>query len=515
MSARLNRFRGSLLASVLGVALVSGGSFARGQGRFDLSPIIAKVKPSVALIQVVENNRILGNGSGFVVSEKGLIATNFHVVDGAKELVVSFPSDKDKRGFKVQGFVGILPTKDMALIMIDPKGRKLTALPLAKELPAQGEPVVAFGAPLGLSDTVTDGIVSAVRTGAELSEMLKRGNHDEYKDSLGYDIDMQWIQTSAPISPGNSGGPLVNARGEVIGINSFVSQMGQNLNFSLSTIHLRELIDKSGTTVQPLSSLPPPRHKHAPGAETGDLATTMDIWKQLNRAKNTLDGKVADVEKKLGQIPELDPRNPVSAHNKRNKKVAKLYKDIAKCYSDHTTKLRTLKSEQADKDLVLRVVEETNFSEKAATFYQTLASDVLTEGASREPEFETQKVKHKVADLSSEYDILRVNLSRKYGKQFPTLEDTAGESESGTGSGKSKKSETAANDAGGKGDSSSGSGKRSAMRTWTDRSGTHHIEAKFLGMEDGKAKLEKADGKIIRVTPESLSPADRRFIGEE
>jgi hypothetical protein len=478
-------------------------SIAHGQGRLDLSPIIAKVKPSVVLIQVVEKNRILGNGSGFVVDVKGLIATNFHVVDGAKELIVSFPGAKDKAIFPVKGFVGILPGKDMALIMIDPKGKQLTALPIAKELPSQGEPVVAFGAPLGLSDTVTDGIVSALREGSDLREMLKRGNRDEYKDSLGYDLDIHWIQTSAPISPGNSGGPLVNARGEVIGINSFVSQMGQNLNFSLSTLHLQDLINKSGTTLQPLSSLPPPRHKHASPGETGDSTATLDIWKQFSRAKVSLDAKLAKSEHNIEQIPSLDPRAPSRAQNSRNKKLAKIFKQMSRDYSDYSKQVKSLKNENADVDLIKIILEEGNISDKVSTAYQAIGDDVALQGGSREPEMATAKIKARLADQRTEVDVLRVNLARKYGKEFPTLDDMA------------KEIESASNDDSKKSESPDKSDNRSALRTWTDRSGQHRVEARFRGMEDGKAKLEKEDGTIVRVAPAALSDADRRFIGEE
>jgi S1-C subfamily serine protease len=499
------------LSIAIGIALgFMNASVGYGQGRLDLSPIIAKVKPSVALIQVVEKNRILGNGSGFVVDAKGMIATNFHVVDGAKELIVSFPADKDKKIFRVKGFVGILPGKDMALIMIDPEGKKLTALPIAKQVPNQGEPVVAFGAPLGLSDTVTDGIVSAVREGAELREMLKRGPRDDYKDSLGYDLDIHWIQTSAPISPGNSGGPLVNARGEVIGINSFVSQMGQNLNFSLSTLHLKDLIEKSKGAVQPLSNLPPPRHKHAQSVEVGDSATTMDVWKQVNRAKNALDKELEESEKKLEQIGQLDPRNPARAQNTRNKKVSKVFLQISKDYSDYAKTLKSVKNEDADIDLIKMVLSEGNIADKVSTFYQTLSKDVMLQGGSRAPERATAEVKQKLANLRTEYDVLRINLSRKYSKQFPTLEDTANESDT-----PSNDDAAADKPATKKGTSSAGAEKRSAMRFWTDATGKYRIEAKFLGMEDGKAKLEKPDGSLLLIPPSKLSAIDRRFIGEE
>ena len=513
MCPNRSKFRSLILGS--GVALLlAAASAAQGQGRLDLSPLIAKVKPSVVLIQVVEKGRVLGNGSGFVVDPKGLIATNYHVVEGAKGLVVSFPADKDKAAFPVKGFIGILPGKDMALVMIDPKDKKLPVLPLAKELPSQGEPVVAFGAPLGFSDTVTDGIVSAVRTGTELSEMLSHGGHNEYKEHLGYDLDIQWLQTSAPISPGNSGGPLVNARGEAVGINTFVSQVGQNLNFSLSTTHLREFIAKAGSTVQPLSSLPPPRVKHMqPTLEMGDPATTFSIWKQFNRAKIALDAKVAEMEgdsskhprsrssesEKRTEHPQQESRQAIQADRKELFRVCE--------------EARLAKNEKADVELIKTMLREANAAQKASSAYQELASVIVTQGSSRAPELATAELKEHLADLRTEYDLLRVNLSRKYQKTYPTLEDTAKEGDSASNDDDTKKDDA---DAGGghKGGSVDPE-ERSVMRTWTDSSGQHHVDAKFLGMEDGKAKLQEPTAGSCTYRPASLSEADRRFIGEE
>jgi S1-C subfamily serine protease len=510
MTVRWNRFQARLLAITLGIVLgLAGASIAHGQGgRLDLAPLIAKIKPSVALIQVMEKGKLLGTGSGFVVDAKGMIATNYHVVEGAKELLVSFPADKNKKSFSVKGFVGILPGKDMALIMIEPGDKQLTALPLAKSLPSQGEPVVAFGAPLGLSDTVTDGIVSAVREGADLRDMLKRGDRDDYKDSLGYDLDIHWIQTSAPISPGNSGGPLVNSRGEVVGINSFVSQMGQNLNFSLSTLHLQDLINSSGTTVQPLASLPEPRKGHAHIGPMGDPAVTLNIWKQFNRIKNTLGDRLADAESQLDKIPSIDSRLPQKYQNVRNKKVAKIYKEMAKDYADHAAKLKTLKSENADPELIITIVAEANISEKLGVEYKRFADDILHQGGSRFVETVASVVKQYLADISTHHDVLRVNLSRKYGKDFPTLDETSKESTSTADVGEEKKDEKAAN-----GDLSKDSEKLGILRVWTDSSGKHKLQAKYRGMEDGKVMLEKPDGKMLHIPPASLSEKDRRFLG--
>jgi len=500
---RSNKF---LLASLAAALLFAPAVSA--QEHFDLAALIAKVKPSVVLIEVLEKGQRLGNGSGFVVDTKGVIATNYHVIEGAKELQVSFPADKDKRVFPVIGFLGVLPGKDMALIMIDPKDKQLAALPLAQNLPAQGERVVAFGAPLGLSDTVTDGIVSAVRSGEELRGMLKRGEHDSYKEDLGYEVDVQWIQTSAPISPGNSGGPLVNARGEVVGINSFVSNVGQNLNFSLSAIHLREFISRAGASVQPLANLPPPRpnHRHA---ELGNAGKTLELWKNLNRAENELNNKLEACEKKLQQLPPIDPRNPLRGQNLRNKKVAGHFKQMGTAYKDYAARLRGFNTNDADPELIGLTVAAIAVAQKMCDACNEIANSLNLPSSQGAIGWETQlqELKEAASQIRTGREVLRVTLGQKYGQNFPTLEETAQENQAAgkkDDSGKKTKESEPTDKA----------AKRSEMRTWTDRTGKYRVEARLRGVEDGQAKLEKPDGSIISVPLSKLSEADRRFIEE-
>ena len=265
--------------------------------------LIDEVKPSVALVEVVEKGKRQAHGSGFIVDESGIIATNYHVIEGAKEIRVSFPGDKSKGTFKSQGYIGYYIKKDMALIKIDPGDKKLIPLPLAKELPHQGEPVAAFGAPLGFEDTVTRGIVSAVREGKDLRKMLMHGNIDGYgKDGLGYEENATWIQTDTPVSPGNSGGPLVNFKGEVIGINTFVSSMGQNLNFSLSIKHMIKFIADSGKNVQEYASLPKPREHHG-GGGMGDPKKNVSDVERLEQGQVFVGQASRVVRKKVPQAP--------------------------------------------------------------------------------------------------------------------------------------------------------------------------------------------------------------------
>ena len=143
-----------------------------------------------------------GLGSGFVIDKTGHIVTNYHVVEGASEVTVSF-SNRDTVKAEI---VGTDPSTDVAVLRVETSASALTPLPLGNSAKVRvGDPVVAIGNPFGLDRTVTSGIVSA------LQRLITAPN--------SFAID-HVIQTDAPINPGNSGGPLLNARGQVIGVNT-------------------------------------------------------------------------------------------------------------------------------------------------------------------------------------------------------------------------------------------------------------------------------------------------------
>ena len=177
---------------------------------------MARVDPAVVTIKLEHSE-----GSGFILNPNGVILTNYHVIEGAKSATVILA---DKTSFSVEGFLAILPGKDIALVQIQAGAKQLQSLPLAEAPPNRGERVYAFGAPLGLQRSVSDGIIASLRSGEEVRDNFRqsvRGNVNVYRDLLGYEVDAQWVQTTSPISPGNSGGPLVNVHGQVIAINTW------------------------------------------------------------------------------------------------------------------------------------------------------------------------------------------------------------------------------------------------------------------------------------------------------
>jgi S1-C subfamily serine protease len=156
-------------------------------------------------------------GSGFVIDKAGHIVTNYHVIEGADQIEVSFSNRDTLRAT----LVGSDPSTDIAVLRVEASSRGLTPLEFGNSGAVRvGDPVVAIGNPFGLARTATAGIVSAVQ-----ERTITAPN--------GYPID-HVIQTDAPINPGNSGGPLLNEHAQVIGVNSQItSAQGANGNVGI------------------------------------------------------------------------------------------------------------------------------------------------------------------------------------------------------------------------------------------------------------------------------------------
>ena len=223
------------IVAALVAASLFAWNLAHGQGA-PLTPaqIAERTIPSVVLIRVPG-----ALGTGFVVAADGRIATNLHVLDGAREATIVLA---DGRELGKPEVMAVDEARDLVELRVAAKG--LRPLPLGDSSRVRaGDRVVAIGHPLGLSNTVSDGLVSAVR-----------------EVSAGVSV----LQLSAPISPGSSGGPLLDERGQVIGISTLLSTRGQNLNFGLPINALKPLL--SATKATPLakwSRPPPPGHARA------------------------------------------------------------------------------------------------------------------------------------------------------------------------------------------------------------------------------------------------------------
>lgn len=167
--------------------------------------------------QDMRPHKRIGAGSGFFISADGLIVTNNHVVEGAEKIRVRL-TDETEFSAKI---VGRDPATDVALIKVDAKG-PFTFLTLGdSETLKVGEWVMAVGNPLAMEHTVTVGVVSAKGRRIGISPNANASSFEDF------------IQTDAAINLGNSGGPLVNVRGEVVGMNSAINAVGQNIGFAI------------------------------------------------------------------------------------------------------------------------------------------------------------------------------------------------------------------------------------------------------------------------------------------
>jgi S1-C subfamily serine protease len=228
--AALGGLAGALAACLVVAVLAVAGTFesdppgtataapatapvSRSSGKgVDVAGIYDRVKKGVVYVEA-RGGGSNATGSGFVVDADGSILTNHHVVDGANDFSVRFGEGGDPVDARL---VGSDPSTDLALLRIDPGDADFEPLSLADSKKVRvGEPTVAIGSPFGLRGTVTSGIVSA------LDRDIRSPN--------GFNIS-DVIQTDAAINPGNSGGPLLDAGGEVIGVNAQIATNGVQAN---------------------------------------------------------------------------------------------------------------------------------------------------------------------------------------------------------------------------------------------------------------------------------------------
>lgn len=174
-----------------------------------------EVAPAIVVINT-QSPRGGSLGSGFIVDASGVIVTNFHVVKEAEAIEVKL---KDGRSFPVKGIVYYDARRDVCILKIDSTGLPVVSLGDSGTL-RLGQKVLVIGAPLGLEYSISDGLFSGKRVFSNLES----------------------LQFTAPISPGNSGGPLLDMHGNVLGITTFMLLQGQNLNFAVPINEIKPFI---------------------------------------------------------------------------------------------------------------------------------------------------------------------------------------------------------------------------------------------------------------------------------
>jgi tetratricopeptide (TPR) repeat protein len=176
------------------------------RGRFD-----------IALKKEEKENAILRLGSGFFISQNGDVITNYHVLQGADSAEVK---TLDGKTYLITHIVAEDEKSDIIRLSVDIPSKYVRPLSLSSTVPEVGERIIVYGSPLGLENTVSDGIVSAIREVPNYGKV---------------------VQITAPVSPGSSGSPVINMKGEVIGVATFQMIEGQNLNFAIPSERIANL----------------------------------------------------------------------------------------------------------------------------------------------------------------------------------------------------------------------------------------------------------------------------------
>jgi len=213
------------LILVLACAILAGAAIANADEK--LVDLVKKVKPCVVFIETFDkDNNPIAQGSGFFIDNKGSLITNHHVIEGAYSATIKTSSGKV---YPVQGIIAKDTEADIVKLVVNLPDANITFLNLSVNMPSEGEDIFVIGNPLGLESTVSSGIVSAVRDIPAFGKI---------------------IQITVPISPGSSGSPVINSKGEVIGIATLIVTQGQNLNFAVPS---DKIITLKESTVIPIS----------------------------------------------------------------------------------------------------------------------------------------------------------------------------------------------------------------------------------------------------------------------
>ncbi len=238
-----------------GAGSADASTLAKGGTR----EIIDRVGGGIVLINIFDSTgRKEGLGSGFVIDKAGHVLTNYHVIEHATKATAQF---KDGTECDVDGYFLADKQHDLAVVRLKNPPKPLTILALAHGAePQQGDDVVAIGHPKGYAFTVTTGIVSAIRSYEDIPDGIR-----EFSDLAE---DGRWIQTTAPITHGNSGGPLLNAKGEVIGVNSWIMHEEGNLAFACHVSVIDDCVAHQTPDAKPF---PVPGAKPAVSSLVGDV----------------------------------------------------------------------------------------------------------------------------------------------------------------------------------------------------------------------------------------------------
>jgi tetratricopeptide (TPR) repeat protein len=252
----------------------------------DLVRLAKETRPAVMLLMALdETGKEIGNGTGFVVSSDGKLITNRHVVERA---AAAFARAANGERYAVIGVLAESETNDLAVLQLAGDDFPFLSLGSAEHIEA-GMRIAVIGSPLGLEGSLSEGIVSAMRDA---------------------EPGVQWLQITAPISPGSSGSPVLDARGEVIGVATARSREGQAINFAVSADAAQSLLERAERALspQPLSLLARSARGHLKEDAQYHAYLELFINNELDRALEVLQALVkrypnrAEGHRELGDV---------------------------------------------------------------------------------------------------------------------------------------------------------------------------------------------------------------------
>ena len=209
------------------------GNFSSLLAQENLPDIIKKISPSVvSIITYAQDGKPLAQGSGFFINQQGDVITNRHVLEGAGRAEIKTASGKI---YPLEAILAEDKEGDLIRFSVKVPAQKAVPLSLSKSIPEVGEMVIVIGSPLGLGKIASGGIVSAVRDIPAFGKIL---------------------QIIASISPGSSGSPVVNMKGEVLGVATLQSVECQNLNFAVSAERINKLKTSKALTAAEWNAKP-------------------------------------------------------------------------------------------------------------------------------------------------------------------------------------------------------------------------------------------------------------------
>lgn len=243
----------------------------------DLKELVKKTRPSVVLIKTFDNNgKQLGFGTGFFIDNSGHIISNYHVLKGAYSAKV----------INIEGVEWPIThivdqNKSNDLIKLITEGDPLSFLDISNERPQIGEKVFLIGHPKGFTGTVSDGIISSIRR------------------IPGFSCEM--LQLTAPISPGSSGGPVLNMRGQVIGVVTGLYKEGQNLNFAVNSDEFF-LLGKNNLNKKSFREWVLSEKNNTENVVTkNNQESSPEIAKQINEAKTRIERKRQELDQRIAE----------------------------------------------------------------------------------------------------------------------------------------------------------------------------------------------------------------------